>query len=585
MRRFRPGVTFGDFVISDSQTAKSRIADDAPKDFRRGWLVWLGVMVGFSVLGMRLASLQLFYGEKYRLLADQNRIQKIKLPAQRGKIIDRNGKELAYDIVDIKDFTDLSGNKYTLEGWKRIYPEKSTTAHVLGYLGEVNETEVGLLKLSGGKYDPKDLMGRSGIEAQYEDYLRGVDGGRLVEVDNAGKVARELGRQKPVAGQDLKLTLDVELQKAAEKALGEKLGAVVASNPQTGEILALQSSPSFDPNLLAKNYASLSVDNQKPMFNRAIGAIYPPGSTFKMITTTAAIAENKVKPDFVFADEGVIKINGYSYANWLFTKRGSTEGTIGFARAIQRSTDTFFYKVGELTTPEAIAKWAKIYGLGGKTGIDIPGEVAGLVPDPAWKMKTKGEEWFLGNTFHMAIGQGDVLATPLQINLMTNVIASEGEKCQPHLAKIQNSNLQMTNNNKCPNIQISKQILDIIKKGMIGACSSDGTAFPLFDWNDSSIQSKPKSMYAERLDGSPLPLVACKTGTAEYMGENGKMKTHGWLTAFAPADNPQISVTVVMEGGGEGSNVAAPVVRQILAKYFNVEDTYPYSAIPQEIGE
>lgn len=585
MRRFRPGVTFGDFVISDSQTAKSRIADDAPKDFRRGWLVWLGVMVGFSVLGMRLASLQLFYGEKYRLLADQNRIQKIKLPAQRGKIIDRNGKELAYDIADIKDFTDLSGNKYTLEGWKRIYPEKSTTAHVLGYLGEVNETEVGLLKLSGGKYDPKDLMGRSGIEAQYEDYLRGVDGGRLVEVDNAGKVARELGRQKPIAGQDLKLTLDVELQKAAEKALGDKLGAVVASNPQTGEILALQSSPSFDPNLLAKNYASLSVDSQKPMFNRAIGAIYPPGSTFKMITTTAAIAENKVKPDFVFADEGVIKVNGYSYANWLFTKRGSTEGAIGFARAIQRSTDTFFYKVGELTTPEAIAKWAKIYGLGGKTGIDIPGEVAGLVPDPAWKMKTKGEEWFLGNTFHMAIGQGDVLATPLQINLMTNVIASEGEKCQPHLAKIQNSNSQMTNNNKCPNIQISKQILDIIKKGMVGACSSDGTAFPLFDWNDSSIQSKPKSMYAERLDGSPLPLVACKTGTAEYMGENGKMKTHGWLTAFAPADNPQISVTVVMEGGGEGSNVAAPVVRQILAKYFNVEDTYPYSAIPQEIGE
>lgn len=577
-------MTFGDFVISDSMTKKSHIAEESPKDYRRGWLVWLGVVVGFAVLGMRLASLQLFYGGKYRVLADQNRIQKIKLPAERGKILDRSGVELAFDIADIKDFTDLSGNKFTLEGWKRIYPEKEQMAHLIGFLGEVNETEVGLLKSSGGKYDPKDMIGRSGIEQQYEDILRGIDGGRLVEVDNTGKVVRELGRQKPTAGTDIKLTIDRDIQETAFKAMNGKPGAVIVSNPQNGGILALVSSPSFDPNQLTSQYPQLTTNTENPLFNRAVGAIYPPGSTFKMITTTAAIAEGKVKKDFIYKDEGVINLGGYSYANWLFSKRGATEGMIGFVRAIQRSTDTFFYAVGEMTTPELIAKWARLYGIGQKTGVDIPGEVTGLVPDPAWKMSAKGEQWFVGNTYHMAIGQGDVLATPIQINQMTNILATGGKKCQMHLTEIPNSKPQTPNNGQCTNIQISNEILQIIKKGMIGACSSDGTAFPMFDWNDAAAKNLKMSTYT-KAEVSSLPLVACKTGTAEYTADNGKIKTHGWLTAYAPADNPVISVTVVMEGGGEGSNVAAPVVRQIMAKYFKVEDTYPYSAIPQEVSE
>jgi penicillin-binding protein 2 len=217
-------------------------------------------------------------------------------------------------------------------------------------------------------------------------------------------------------------------------------------------------------------------------------------------------------------------------------------------------------------------------GLGELTGIDVPGEVGGVIAGPSQKEKTSGERWYLGNTYQMAIGQGDTLVTPLQLNLMTNVIASAGVKCKPHLA-------QYTGGEKCPTVEISKEVLDIIRKGMTGACSPGGTAFPLFDWNEAALRDSGSGTFAKSAEGQTLPVIACKTGTAEYVAADGKIRTHGWLTAFAPADDPQISVTVVVEGGGEGSNVAAPIVRKILAKYFNIKDTYPYGAIRQELGE
>ena len=221
------------------------------------------------------------------------------------------------------------------------------------------------------------------------------------------------------------------------------------------------------------------------MFNRAISGVYPPGSTFKMITMAAALESGKMKPDFTFDDQGIITVGQFKYTNWLFTKRGKTEGVVGFAQALTRSTDTFFYKAGELTGPENITHWAGLMGLGSKTGIDLPGEAQGLVPDP------NDGAWYLGNTYHLAIGQEDTLATPLQINLMTNVIASRGKKCRPHLNEM--SKVQ------CSMVNISKETLEIIKKGMIGACSEGGTSFVMFDWN-----SDPE-----------LPKIACKTGTAE----------------------------------------------------------------------
>lgn len=521
MKRFKPGVGFSDFVIVESKITPSKLGSEkmGPRHSKRSWM-WVGVMAVMGLLVVRLAVLQLLYGGRYAILSDENRVKRIKLPAPRGVISDRNGVELSRD---------------------------QATAHVIGYVGEVSEEEVGLLKEAGKKYEAGSWIGRSGIEEQYESRLRGIDGGRLVEVDNAGREARELGRQEPVRGEDLQLSIDGDLQKTAFEAMEGKKGAAVASNPKTGEVLVLVSSPSFDPKKVHKALGNKDL----PLLNRAIGGVYPPGSTFKMVTAAAAITEEKVSPNFSYEDTGVIKIGSFSYTNWFFTSRGKVEGVIGWSRAIARSTDTFFYKVGEMTGAETMAEWARKMGLGEKMGIDLPGEVEGLIPTPEWKKKVKGELWFLGNTYHMAIGQGDILVTPAQVNVMTNILASEGMKCRLHLVGGQS----------CARVEIDEEALEVIHKGMVGACSKGGTATPLFDFQ---------------------PQVACKTGTAEYARENGKIGTHAWLTAYAPADDPTISVTVLVEGGGEGSVAAAPVVRKILAKYFGVEDTFNYGVVEGE---
>lgn len=575
MKRFRPGVTFGDFVLHDSAVKKSRIDESAPVDYRKGFLIWMVVLIMFGILAVRLVGLQLFYGERYLQLSEENRIKTIKLIAPRGIIYDRNGVVLATN--------DKKGDKWIR---KYIYPE--VTAQILGYVSEINPDEVGLLKPLGDKYEAGTSIGRSGMESVYENTLRGIDGGRLVEVDNQGQEIRELGRREAIIGSPLVMTIDSEIQKTAYDAMGMKKGAVVASDPRSGEVLGMVSTPSFDVNQILNDYQKIAGSTDLPMLNRAIGAIYPPGSTFKMVTTTAAISEKKADVHFTFVDEGIIRVGDFSFTNWLYNKGGGKEGAVGFVRAITRSTDTFFYKVGEMTTPELLAKWANILGLGTKTGIDLPGEVEGLIPTPDWKLATKGEPWYLGNTYHMAIGQGDVLVTPIQINLMTNILASRGKKCKLHLVNDQGS-LQYNSGKarfkiQCEIVEITPEVLDTINQGMVGACSPGGTAFPIFDWNEAAKQSKTKSVYADR-GSEVLPVIACKTGTAEYLTAEGKTRTHGWLTAFAPAEDPVISVTVVVEGGGEGSNVAAPVVRQVMAKYFGVKDTYPYKNIPQEVSE
>jgi penicillin-binding protein 2 len=540
------------------------------------------VILGLGTLAVRLLTLQVVYGERYRVLSDENRVKTIRISAPRGVIYDRNGVVLASN----QKFTKIEDDEVR-EKYLRVYPFKENTAHVMGYLGEVKEDEVGLLKESGSKYSVGDLVGRTGIEYTYENQLRGIEGGRLVEVDNRGQVSRELGRKEPQPGTDIHLAVDAVLQEIASSAMAGKKGAVIVSIPNTGEIMALVSSPTYDPNLFVGDINDLKTseiqkvltDENLPMFNRAIGGVYPPGSTFKMVTTTAAIDSGKVSPGFVYEDSGVIRVGIYSYNNWLFSKSGGTEGVIGFARALTRSTDTFFYKVGEMTGPATIAEWGKKMALSEKTDIDLPGEVEGLMPNPDWKKEVKGEAWFLGDTYIMSIGQGDILTTPIQINRMTNILASQGKKCRLHLVS------EDMVEHGCEEVEIAPETLDIIRKGMTGACSSGGTAFPLFDWNDAALKNSGGGTFSKAGGGQTLPIVACKTGTAEYMSENGKMRTHGWLTAFAPVEQPKISVTVLMEGGGEGSNVAAPVVRKILAKFFEVTDLYPYGAIKNEISE
>ena len=554
MPKFKPGLSFGDYLVKDSARGKVRPLESQVMLGGRLYR-WLGaaVVVAMGLLLARLVSLQLIEGSRLRVLANENRIQQIKLVAPRGKIWDRNGQVLADNRQILKVHPPL---QLTVEGWERRYPLGAASAQVVGYLGEVALDEVGLLGEGQDKYAVGDMIGRGGTELQYERQLRGKDGGRLVEVDSLGKVAREIGRRPPTAGHDLHLTLDASLQEGAFVALAGKKGAVVATNPKTGEVLVLASSPGLDPLNIGD---SLHKDDQ-PFLNRAVGGAYAPGSTFKMVSVVAALAEGKLPTTFTYTDTGAITIGSFAYTNWYFTQYGRTEGETGWVKGLTRSVDTFFYKVGEHTGPQLLAKWANNLGLGALTRIDLPGEVTGLIPTPGWKQRAKGEQWFLGNTYHMAIGQGDVLVTPLQLNLMTGALAAGGLKCRPHL----NADLK----SQCDQLHISSEILDIIKKGMIGACSAGGTAFPLFDFAS--------------LPGGRQ--VACKTGTAEYVRSDGKIGTHAWLTAFAPADDPTIAVTALVEGGGEGSRAAAPIVRKVLAKYFGVEDHYNYTAI-SGVGE
>jgi penicillin-binding protein 2 len=283
---------------------------------------------------------------------------------------------------------------------------------------------------------------------------------------------------------------------------------------------------------------TLLTDPQKPFFNRVLGGAYPPGSTFKIVTATAGLEEGKINAETLWNDTGEIRVGEYSYKNWYFTQYGRTEGEINVVGALKRSTDTFFYKVGEWVGPTSLSAWAKAFGLGQKTQIDLPGEVEGLVPSPEWK-EEKGDRWFLGNTYHFAIGQGDLLATPLQINFLTNVMASGGQLCRPQVLKNEDQK------ESCRDLKLKKETLSLVEEGMKEVCSSGGTAFPFFEF---------------------LPQVACKTGTAEF--GDPEDKTHAWFTSFAPFENPELSLTVLIEKGGEGSEVAAPVAKKIMEAYF-----------------
>lgn len=516
---------------------------------------WLYLPVIFLILALRLFQLTVIDGDKNRKIADNQRIRLRKITAPRGIIYDRNGIALVknfplYKKCQDKDFKcktvsrdealnlQAQGNDSDLVvDIGRKYPYGEAFAHLLGYLGEVDKEEIVSQDRQNKKCPDKnyklgDLIGRTGIEEQYECLLKGVDGAELIEVDSDGKVLRRIGRREPITGGDLYLSIDIKSQEAAFKALGGRKGAVIAQNPGSGEVLVLVSSPSFDPNNITSEALSAS-DN--PLFNRAISGLYPPGSVFKIVTATAALEEEKISPQTKILDTGVIVIGKYRYANWYFTQYGRTEGEINLVTAIKRSADTFFYKVGEMVGAGKIVLWTKKFNLDKVSGIDIPGEVAGFLPDP------ERRDWFLGNTYHLAIGQGDIGLTPLKANSLAMAIANGGKLFVPKIAKIKEED----NNSK--EVGIKPETISIIKEGMKEACSTGGTAYPLFDFK---------------------PPVACKTGTAEFSDPNS---THAWLTAFSPIDHPQIVLTVLVEGGGEGSTVAAPIAKKVLEEWFKAD--------------
>jgi len=532
----------------------------------QSWLSWFfrGILVlALIILLTRLSELQIIKGAYYRDLAENNRIKKIPIIAPRGKIYTSDGKLLA-DNQPQKYFVDFDQEEglvktevndkdvpdsEVITEYNRVYPMGSLMAHLTGYLGEVNEDEVGKIDEDcPGKGDRSlgSMIGRGGLEQYYDCKLRGADGEQLIEVNTLGEKIRILGQRQPVPGMDIHTNIDSKLQsKVAEIVenrsgidkkfltdLGELKGAIVVSKPK-GEIMSLYSFPAYDP----ANIADYLTDEDLPLFNRAIGGAYHPGSIFKLVTAIGALEVGAIDTDYEYEDTGVINIDEYSYTNWYFTQYGGREGLIGLKRAIARSTDTYFYKVGELMGIDNLAHWAREFGLDKETGIDLPGEIHGLVPDPDWKKRVIGERWFLGNTYHVAIGQGDLTATPVEMNTLTNVFANGGYLCEPRI----NSDLE----EKCIHLDISPDYIDEIVEGMKQVCSDGGTAYPFFGF---------------------IPQAACKTGTAETF-ENDK--THAWFTVMAPADNPEIVVTVLIEKGGEGSQVAAPLAFNILNWYFH----------------
>jgi len=524
----------------------------------QSWLSWFfrgTLILGFLLLFARLAELQFIKGGYFRALAEGNRIRRIPISAPRGRILARGGEVLVGNIEIKKriEFNPEEGYKKTdsLEGaaedeivaeYERQYPLGEAFAHLSGYLGQVNEDEVGKINPLCPEKGPRKAgtqVGRAGLEQEYDCILAGVDGEELVEVDTRGIKVRTLGKKDPISGRDLKTSIHIGLQKKVAELMADKKGAVIVSEPN-GKIVALYSAPSFDSGVFSKGEDSDKIsqvlnDGNLPLFNRAIGGQYHPGSVFKPVVAIAALEEGEVDKNFLFDDPGVIKIGDrFSYANWYFTQYGRTEGKINLVRAIARSTDTFFYKMGEFVGIDKLAAWASTFGLDKQTGIDIPGEISGLVPTPEWKKRVKGEAWFLGNTYHVAIGQGDLAVTPIEINQVVSVISS-GKLCSPKIAK----------DPDCKDLKIKKEYLELVREGMVEACSPGGTGFTFFDFT---------------------PQAACKTGTAET-NEDGK--THAWFTVFAPADFPELVATVMVELGGEGSRVAGPIAREIFNYWFH----------------
>ncbi len=531
------------------------------------FFIRLFLFSSFLILFVRLFELQVIKGKYYQNLANGNRIRRITLKAPRGEILARGGELLAKN--DKKENAiffdvgrgyyvsgDLNENKQKIvnvDGWIRDYPLKESASHITGYTGFVNENESGKISsecINKGERSLSDLIGRSGLEEYYDCTLRGVDGEKLIEVSADGGYVRLLGEKEPIKGADLKTTVSYPLQEYVSTLLNGVKGAIIVTDSK-GEILSLFSSPSFNPNIFLNDQnkvVSILENKNLPLFNRAISGKYSPGSIFKPIIATAALQTSVIDKNYHYLDTGSINFTtpygNYSYTNWYYTQYGGSEGSIEVTRALARSTDTFFYKVGELTGIDNIVAWSKKFGLDTYSDIDLPGEVEGFVPDPSWKERVKGERWFLGNTYHLSIGQGDLALTPIGIHSAITAISNGGNLCTPHMISVFSENKE----NQCRSLEIGKENIELVKEGMKKACSSGGTGYTFFDFKQKS-----------GID------VACKTGTAQI---GNIEKTHAWFTAFAPFDKPEIVVTVLVEEGGEGSKVAGPIARSIFDFWF-----------------
>ncbi len=444
-------------------------------------------------------------------------------------------------------------------GTRREYSdtgEVNSLSHIIGYEGRVTGSDIS----PASDYQASDLIGKAGLERSYEALLRGKYGKKVVEIDAVGQKKTTISEEGPAAGSDLVLTIDVGLQKQAEtilrdglRAAGQKRGSLIVLQPQTGEVLAMVSEPAYDSNLFARgisaaDFKKLNDNPDRPLFPRAIAASLPSGSTFKPVIAAAALQEKLITPETTVLSTGGIQVNKWFFPDWKAGGHGKTN----VAKALAESVNTFFYAIGggyeDITGlgVDRIIAYARKFGMGSRLGVDLAGEGAGFLPSKDWKKTAKGESWYVGDTYHLAIGQGDLLVTPLQIASMTAVFANGGKLIRPRVVNAVTSG-DGTRRLIEPDV-IDPQVVDpfaveAVRRGLRQTVTA-GSARSFAD----------------------LPVaVAAKTGTAQW---STTKPTHAWFTSFAPYDDPKVVVTVVIEEGGEGSQTAAAVARRFYSWYF-----------------
>ena len=575
------------------------------------------IFLALALIAGRSLYLQSIKGEYYFSLAENNRIRINYSRAQRGIIYDRNGKPLVKNIsgfsllitpvglpedsqaqqavlarvagvagIDQKEIeekisdkryffqpiiiktgidyeqamllkvlsADLPGVTLEVDAW-RSYIDGQSFSHLLGYVGKISPEEY---EEKSAAYLLSDNIGKIGLEKYYEDYLRGHHGEKKVEVDALGQEKKILSYFSPLAGSDIVLAVDADLQNRIYEILEERLGqtkaaSVIVSDPTNGEILALVDYPSYDNNLFSLgisqvDYQKLLDDERKPLFSRSIAGEYPSGSTIKLVLATAGLEEGVIDRQTSFNSVGGLWIGKWFFPDW----RAGGHGSTNVVKAIADSVNTFFYYLGggygdfQGLGVERIVKYLDMFGLGNTTGIDLPNEKPGLVPTPEWKQALKDEIWYIGDTYHLAIGQGDLLVTPLQVNNYTVAIANGGKLYRPHLAReiIQADGVRQA---VMPEVILDNFVqpenLQIVREGM----------------RQTVTAGSARSLMA-------LPVeVAGKTGTAQW---NNNKENHAWFTGFAPYEQPTFVITILVEEGGEGSSIAVPIASEIIRYWF-----------------
>ncbi|MEN8135052.1 MAG: penicillin-binding protein 2 [Thermodesulfobacteriota bacterium] len=581
-----------------------------------------------SIIILRLWFLQVYKGYEFEEKAKVNRVRELRIVAPRGNILDRQGRLLitnrpSFNVVwtredapdpdqvikrlakilneDISSILDriragegtpkyvplllkediswralayIENNHLNLPGVRievvpaREYLFGNLSSHLVGYLGEINKNE--LQRSRQGEYEGGDRVGKQGLEKLFEKQLRGEMGMSMLEVNARGFEKKQLAQKQPLPGNDIKLTIDADLQITAEKALEGLAGAVIATEVNTGRILVLASSPPLQLNefvggISQKAWQAMLGDPLHPLLNKSIQGQYPPASTYKMVTALAGLGEGIITPDTAFNCSGSIRLGKRNFRCWKKTGHG----TVNLKRALAESCDVYFYLLSQDLHVDTIASYAKSLGLGQKTSINLEHEKGGLIPTADWKLKKYQERWQPGENLTIAIGQGFNLATPLQINVMTGAIANGGITYRPQFIEEiidpDSKTIQMFEPIRNGEFKGSEENLELIRQGLIAAVNGP---------NGTGEQARLEEI-----------IVAGKTGTAQVVHLSHvedidseekipyKMRDHAWFTCYAPADKPEIAVTVLVEHGRHGGSTAAPIAHQILTKYFKpIED-------------